>query len=134
MKQQISSVLLLAAMLCAGLVSCADGAGESVQTGAQTDTAPVTEAVTEDPDYVPDGLPEQDFGGETVSFLTTVWYNATQYIYASEANGDVVNDALYDARTAVEERFNVNVALTADKEVGETATQFHNAVMAGDTV
>jgi len=134
MKKQMRALLLAAAMLCAGLVSCADGAGEAVQTDTLSDTAPVTEAVTEDPDYVPDGLAEQDFGGETVSFLTTVWYNATQYIYASEANGDVVNDALYDARTAVEERFNVKVALTADKEFGETARLFHNAVMAGDKV
>ena len=136
MKNQSITTLLLASMLSASLFSCGgETTTEPENTSANADTAaPVTEAVTVDPDYVPDSLGDLDLGGETVSILTTTWYNASGYIYAAEENGEVVNDALYAARTAAEERLNASVTLTVDKDFGETAILFHNAVMAGDTV
>ena len=135
MNQKFTSAVLLASFIAAALVSCGGSETAPAETDAAADnTAPVTEAVTEDPDYVHDSLGDLDLGGETVSILTTTWYDAFDYIYAAEENGEVVNDALYAARTAAEERLNAKVTLTADKDFGETAKIFHNAVMAGDTV
>jgi len=135
MKLRSASIFLLASMLAASLAACAGEGGGEVQTTVPTDsTAPVTEAVTADPDYVPDGLPGQDFGGEEVRILTTTWYDAQKYIYAAETTGEIVNDMLFQSRSVVENRFNVSVALTVDGELGVTNMLFHNAVLAGETV
>ncbi len=126
---------LLCALLTAGLlIGCSDteGTAETVKTDAITEAAIETTAETVDPDYVPDNLPAADFGGETVNLLTGLFYNAERFLYGAEETGDVVNDALYAARTRVEDRFHVNVGLTVEGEYYETTKNFSNMVLAGD--
>lgn len=124
---------VLCVLLTAGvLIACGSDDGAAVTETTASETEAQTTAETVDPDYVADSLPAADFGGETVNFLTTVWYSAANYIYGAEETGEVVNDALYAARAHVEERFNVNVALTSDGEFEHTAKLFHNMVIAGE--
>ncbi len=106
-------VCLLLALLTVGT----QFAGCSGEKPAETENNTVVEetsAETEDDGFIDDDLPEKDFSGADMQILTTTWYDATQYIYAAEENGEVINDALFAQRAEVSERFNVEIGVTAD--------------------
>jgi len=112
-------------------VSCgSETAGEDTTAPADTTTAETTED-----NFVYDDLPEQDFGGAAFNMLTTSWYIAADSIYAESQNGDVLNDALYESRRSVEERFNVEIKLQVEADPTTTLLPgiIHNMVMAGDS-
>ena len=95
-----------------------------------------TEVVTSDPSD--DELPEDlNFGGETVTFLYRS--EIADEFYSEEANGDVVNDALYDSRRSVEERLNVKIeVITQPGQNGADRNTYLNLIrsniMANDDV
>ncbi len=111
MKRLVSIVLLTGLLL--SMFSCSD-----------------TEVKA--PDYVHDDLPDTDFDGATMNILTTIWYDAPTYIYAENLNGEVINDALYNARMTISNRFNANIALTAKDNFDVVSNNVHNMVLAGD--
>ncbi len=111
MKKNRLFPLLLAALLVSGsLLSC--GNTESTTTADTTadaasgETAP-TETETEGiPD---DKLPELDYNGTEFNVLTrTRWFFHGELL-VEEANGDVLNDARFNARAAVEDRLNIKM-------------------------
>ena len=84
-----------------------------------------------------DNLPELDFGGEAVTFLCRA-DNLSEF-YASEENGDIINDAIYKSRVAVEERLGVKFEIieragTSPAERKEYANHLSQTVMAGDDI
>ncbi len=106
-KAVLSKTLFSFACILALLVSCGgDDPQASAQTDAVTDMANETEAVTDS--YVRDKLPDDlDFGGEIVTF----YYRdeiANEFC-ATEVDGELVNDALYNSHLAVENRLNVDI-------------------------
>jgi len=124
-------VCLLLALLTVG----SQFAGCSGEEPAETENNTVfaeTAAETEDDGFIHDDLPEKDFLGADMQILTTTWYTATKYIYAAEENGEVINDALFAQRAEVSERFNVEIGLTAEEDLGAVASRIHNLTMAGD--
>ena len=125
---------LLAAVTVLAAVSCGSASETSVQDTdpiVETAAESVTEAVSE-----LTFLPDADFGGETFTFITcdandsptTEWW-VNKDIYAEATNGDVINDAVYDRNTWVEQKYNVKIA----QFPCVTATVIRSSVQAGVT-
>lgn len=130
--------LLLAALTAVSLLCACSGSGSGnnvsiestadAQTDAQSETI---EAETTD-SYVYDDIPDTDYEGADLNILTTTWYEASSYIYAENLNGEVINDALYNDRINIQDRFNVSINLTANDDFGIVATNVDKMALAGD--
>ncbi len=135
MKKNRISLLLCAAVLALNVVSCADTADTAKTTEAPDqaaeDTAVVTEAVD---DTLPYNYELADFGGYEFVFLNegeveNNWANPL--IAPEEANGETINDALYNRKIAVEDA--LNVVIREEGISGDTlATVTKKTVTAGD--
>lgn len=101
------TALLLVVLMLAQLASCGSGTNEDATTPSDTtntDIAVNTETETET--EAKPNLPEKDYGGQVLHILAETDFE--KFVFASELTGEAVNDALYNARTAVEEQFNVS--------------------------
>ncbi len=126
-------ILCLAALLTtSNLIACA---GESAETNSSDTT---TDTVETEPVYT---LPEGDFGG--FDFQIVVNGNKESGwdkndFHAEEMTGDLLNDAVYQRNTSVEEKY--NVVITDNKLEGNIANNnmgpgyqvISTAVLAGD--
>ena len=94
--------LILAALMLLSVVACSDGSGSP--TGDSTSAGPVR--TIDD-----DGLPELDFGGKTVTLITSsLGYNDNgSDMYRKTITNDVLNDAIYNRKEKVEERLKVDL-------------------------
>jgi hypothetical protein len=87
--------------------ACAD-AGNAAPADAGGGPASPEATETEKASPYEDDLPEMDYGGEPFYILHFPSYtNAHGYLWTAEETGDVINDAIYRANCAVEERFNL---------------------------
>ena len=125
-------IFALAAIMT--LTACGDAVSNE-ETTALTDGT-TTESVNIDPgvDELPDDL---DFGGETVTFLYRE--EVADEFCSDEANGDPVNDALYDTHRSVEERLGVKIEVIKQRgQVGADRNTYMNlirqSVMSNDDV
>ena len=131
MKKHITLLLLLA--LLAQLTAC--GGGTSADTTASGDTTAPT--VEEDDRFVKDDLPALDYGGKTVN-VTMGDYNDGYFadMYTEEANGNRLNDAVFNMLTAVEQRLNVDLVYLEEQfdwnGMGADQTNIASQIMAGD--
>jgi len=125
--------LLLLSLVAALLLQSSCGEAASTADTATPDTsAPVTTA-----DPAADNLPQLDFDGKSVTFLYRE--ELLTDFYAESANGDVVNDALYQSFRDTEERLNVDIQVIGrpghDSSVrNEYMNHISSTVMAGDSV
>ncbi|MBQ7298640.1 MAG: hypothetical protein IJW77_02250 [Clostridia bacterium] len=129
MKHMIPSILC---GICALLIaSCGDSTND-----VSTDTKALQSEHVETEITTLDSLdPTLDFGGETVTFIV----DQDMYIpdFNAEQTGDIVEDALYKRRLAVQERLNVvldffwSPGMYANRE--EYQSYVRNSVMAGDS-
>ncbi len=109
-------------------VSCGGTAGEDttdapVSPDFQTTTAP---SETAEPTFA--DFPSQDFGGAVVKLGDTKQYDIYRYSIREEMNGDVLNDALYEAHRDVEDKLNITLEPVLFDDPGQLA----NAVLAGE--
>ncbi len=128
MKKTIIAILL-ASMLTGTLAACG-GTTTETETAAAADTTAVAETETET--ELTDNLPETDMGGYELAFhnFTENWLTwANTRIVVPEMTGDVLNDALYNRQTDIEERFNCKI-LT--EEADYTTDLLKANVIAGD--
>ncbi len=111
--KRFSAAALLVSMLAGGLLSCGDAEAQTVQTTEDTtaETAPITEAVTEDP-ALRDSLPDVDLDG--YQYRMAIFGTDIQRImtYNDNEDGNIVNDAVYHKIRTVEERFNADIVLS----------------------
>lgn len=118
MKKKLLCLLLAALMTASALVSCSSGtenAGDEAELTAQTPSADeaapaeAEDAPAENVDvngYLKDDLPELDFGGQTVSVL--YWSDVENAEFdVEELTGEIVNDAIFQRNTDVEDRLGV---------------------------
>ncbi|MBO5218257.1 MAG: hypothetical protein J6C52_02425, partial [Clostridia bacterium] len=117
MKRSISVLLLIA--MFAGMTACGESGGNEVTdtTAGDTTTAEPVETGIPEPE-----LPALDYGGATFTFLirgrkATSYYE--RYVYTDEMNGEIVNDAVFDRNRAVEEKFNLKIAVVENNDGGE---------------
>ncbi len=112
----------------------------SDDTTADTSTvsAPSAESSSEETEaettIISDDLPDEDFGGYAFRILSCVFYNKelATYITYDELTGVPVDDALYNSKTNIEDRFKVGISWieTGNESAGLTAAK--NAINAGD--
>lgn len=141
-KAKTLTSLLLAALLLAPsmLTSCSDSAVNSDDTTADTSTvsAPSAESSSEETEaettVISDDLPDEDFGGYAFRILSCVFYNKelATYITNDELTGVPVDDALYNSKTNIEDRFKVGISWieTGNETAGLNTAK--NAINAGD--
>ncbi|MBQ8642101.1 MAG: extracellular solute-binding protein [Clostridia bacterium] len=125
------TALLLAALMLASVVSCA-GSGEETAPAADTDSAETSETQAET--ELTAELPDKTYNGEEVMFLTSKCSWSDKYtcfeIYASEMNGQLINDAVYTRNGQVEELLDIHIAETLMVDVHTVARE---TLIAGDT-
>ena len=131
------SVLLLAALVSSILGSCSSKKAETAETVSETAAEETTVSEVEKRAAISDDLPEADFDGYEFRILTRsnsmVYCAHLEDIYAESLNGDVINDAVYNRNTKVEERFNFKikpVVIDATDESCPTTT-FKRSVLSG---
>lgn len=108
MKQKNIFILLAAAILTSGLfVSC--GSAESTETTAETaaDNTAETAAETDENAIPADKLPALDYGGEEFRAMTRLKWFFHGELFLEESTGEILNDARFEAKAAVEDRLNV---------------------------
>ena len=125
--RKLSAVLALLLLL----TSCGQAAAGSGEAAPQTEAQEAApETTTEDPNA--DSLPEADLEGAEFR----IWARGEEalgYIFVSEMNGDVINDAVYTAVNNVSERFNVNITGTVyECEINTSNNKIGTAILAGD--
>lgn len=123
MKKRIFLVLL-AALLCLGTVSCGAPAEQEVTGDTTADTTLESVETEAKPD-----LPEKDYAGFTYRILCTE--SDLKYICSMESTGEVINDAVYDANMEVADQFNISFEqIPIDWDMNVNAVQAF--IMAGE--
>lgn len=134
--KKITAALLVVAML-ASMAACNKTEQVETTTGTDTtatDTTTVAEtAETRAMHAVPDTL---DFGGESFLVNSFSWNAFEYYFFADEANGDAMNDAIYNRKVKVEEYLNVSIGqeLEARPDYNKVNDKIKSTVQAGDDV
>lgn len=133
MRRSILSANAALLLIASLLISCGDSTPVTTDTSANT--TPVTE-LTET--TIDDGrLPAPsvvDMNGAELRILNSTpesfnW--ATTTILVEEADGDILNDALFNRERTVEERYNCSIVEIPEVNA-EMETKIPNAVAAGD--
>ena len=121
------SLALIMAILISLLASCGSTSTDVTETtAADTNTEPVETTTAE----ISDDLPDKKFDGRT---FTTLTYDRIASGYqADEANGDVVNDAVYKRNEKVMERFDVKLEMMSKATFDETKSHIRTTVLAGE--
>ena len=124
--------LLLAVLMCAGIVACGKSEGENATTTAQN-TEATTEATqvtveADDTIIVPTlDLPEElNYNGDVVSVLH--WDSEKPEFDIEEITGSLVDDAIYQRNTNIEERLGVELQFTEQNGSVDYMAEFAQAV------
>ncbi len=128
-------LLLTMIMVSTTLLACAtDTEQEKDPTGDEDSTLPSTEGGEDDPYNVPDGLPTADYNDAEFSIL---YYSDNQVgvFYVPEKTGDLIDDAIWKSRVAVEDRFHVDIVANKSGAESEGAhiSLISNQMTAGAT-
>ena len=119
------AMLLAAVLSVSAFASCGGSAAPSGDTTASDDTGTTAATETE----LTDDVPELDFGG---AHLRTVQQTQGIYgFYAEEANGEVVNDAIYKRNNDIAERFNIVIDETIMENFADVSSRVSASVLAG---
>ena len=137
MKHSISAILA-ALLLSSALISCGEAASAPADTKAVGGDTPNAPEETETEAAVPSGVPDDvDLGGEVID----IWYTVkavsvaeTFVDIAGELNGDMLDDAIYNANIRVEEKLNCDLNFfSADVTTSDTGATFSKLMKANDT-
>lgn len=129
---------LVLAMIMVGLtlIACAETKEPDEEENPQGDDPIGTpdEEDEDDPYNVPDSLPEADYNKDEFNIL---YYNDNQlpYFYVPDKTGDLIDDSVWAARAAVQDRFNVTIVADKSGAEGEPAhtALINNQMTAGVT-
>jgi len=133
MKTRLLSILLAVLMLYQ-LTACSS----SDTPGNDTTDDPAVGEATTAPAGGTSGVPEgTDFKGETVN----IWYTTKASSIAEtfvdldpEQSGDILDDAIFDANIAVEEKLNLNLEFfNSGVPTSDTGTEIRKLIMADET-
>lgn len=112
---KLISLLIAVLMIVASFAACADTGNEGPSTteAAQTNAPSAsneetTESLYDENGYLKSSLPELNFGGETI---TVLWWNDVERpeFYVEDANGELINDAIYQRNLNVEHNMNISL-------------------------
>ena len=126
-----SLLLALVTVFSAALYACGGGTGTE-DKGTETTAGEVTGTEAPNPYKQDDGLPDMDFDGRTITFLTATEITGGELtVMDSELTGDSIIDTIHYRTQSVEERYNVDVA-DLRKSYTETYDVVQKAVLAQD--
>ena len=136
-KRALSLLSLLTAALLL-LSACGETAAETgaaadqpAPTGAP-DPAAAAEETPEETELT-DSLPPTDLEGYEFRVLSCMHHQDTYtFIASDEMNGTPLNDALYETKTSVEDRFNVHISEVDSGTTDENAATVRTTVKADD--
>lgn len=135
---QKQGILALLALLCAASVfsSCGSPSDKKDDKTPNTENHPATDATTEAPapERIKANLPDKDFGGETFTFYGRIYEGewTANDIFSHTEDGELINDALYNRTTYIEETYNVKLDAIESGEVTVTS-KLKTLLTAGDT-
>lgn len=137
MKHLRLSAFAIAAVLLAGMTSCG---GEAVKNNDSTsaentpDISTELTDTTEDRKNIDDGLGNPNLDGYSFRIVadTSGAGNNYKYCDVEEADGDVMNDAVYKRNRGIEERFNCDISLVYKETASDTVNYIKNTVTAGE--
>ena len=121
-------LLLLSLISVLILTSCGDTSQPETTTAVETD-AETTES--DDYGYIDPGLEKKDYNGKIFNILYPEWSLYMNYYFADEANGEVVNDAVYERLRRVEEFFNIDFEWYSPGYVDSVYPELQKVVTAG---
>lgn len=130
------AALVLALLFVLSCITAAACSGSGGKTDGTSPASDVTEAATEETAGKPThNLPDKDFGGKEVMFLTELntgfdWYTSKE-IYAEEQNGELFNDTVYNRNVIIEDKYNLKIAQT---QLSSASNAAKNSLTANDTV
>ena len=135
-KRHIVTILLVSFILS---ISCGND-NDTAVTGSGSEAVVTTAVENTDGEieFIADNLPELDYEGTEINWLCGD-YNDAYYddIWAENLNGSLVNDSIFNARRAVEER--LNIALNVERyqfvwaELSEYNSMVKSIVLSGDS-
>ncbi|MBQ2544710.1 MAG: extracellular solute-binding protein [Clostridia bacterium] len=138
MKKRVLSILLAAVMLLPMAAACSENGAETdtPDTGLSPAPTAAEEVVEPEETELSDNLPASDFEGYGfhVGAQDGVYYGCAmiEQVLVEELNGDVVNDAVYNANRAVESRFNVQLGSVLFPD--DSGATVKASIQAGDDV
>lgn len=133
MKPKALCLILTLLMLAPSVMSCSDNGSDNDKTNtantgnAASSESGETEAETE-PDLsklIYDSLPKGDYGGQTFSILVPTHQLPT---FKTELTGDVVNDAVFERNTTVEEKLNISLNVVDTPGLWDDRDAYMNTV------
>ena len=132
MKKSLFIIPAILALSVTTLISCAKTTPASADTG-ESQTLSVTEDVseTEDLSYVSE-LESKDWDGGEFVFLVEAdpCFRHFYDVNVEEANGDLINDAVYTRNLGIEDRYNLVISDVNDGS--KASATFKNSFLAGD--
>ena len=135
MKRKMTAALsvLLAAFI---LASCGETAPASDSASpAQNTVTPSAEPVPEEAEETElmDSVPDTDLEGYEFRVLSCMHHQDTySFIASDELNGTPLNDALYQSKAYIDDRFNVHIVSIDSGDTDGNATTVKTAVRGGD--
>lgn len=114
MKHYKKISALTALLVLTGTLSGAVGCGKTddVKTNnpSSTDSTDNSAETTKDEyGYIAPDIQKKDYGGREFHIIYPSWSLYNSYFFASEENGDIVNDSIYERTRRVEEMFNIKI-------------------------
>lgn len=128
MRNRRLLALLLAALLLA--TSCATG--ETNETTADTSVPDETTETIESETQIADSLPDMDLAGYTYRMSINGNDERRAQTFVEELTGETINDAVYNQRITVEERFNAKIVMAELIDTADSLTSHKNSIVAGD--
>ena len=135
MKKKIVSRILALFIIAAtviGVASCGDSTDKNVGN-PDANVTTLVESAKENapPPTILDTLPKDDFGGETITILarSDSWWQITR-ISATEINGEIINDAIYNRNLDFESKY--NAVLDIQEIPDSLVSPVRNVVLAGE--
>ncbi len=118
---KLLAMVLAALMLLSSVTACGEGDSSNTKetTGGVVTDAPETEGETNLAQAragLTSNLPEANFDGREFRFYNRDW--GIKFLYAEEQDGEVVNDAIFAANSAVEEKYGVDI-VAVDSGMGD---------------
>lgn len=135
--KKLTAVLLLLSILGTSLASCSDSKtnGNEAQNNNADSPAVSSDTVEEEEETeLTDGLPEVDMNGFELNILhhSQEWLSwANNVLEAEEQTGEILNDAIYNRRQVLEERFGASIVTEAIADVN--ANVISQLALSGDT-
>lgn len=129
MNSKKAAFILLVLILFSSFASCSESNDIPAEVTAASSETTTAETVAE----ISDDIGEYDFEGRAFTIIArTIIGAAVNQIAPGEANGEVINDAVFARNVKVEERFNITIEELLYPE-NDFPVPFRNSIKANDS-